>query len=138
VIPHTRSVHSQHAARSREPLGITTVVAMSPRTPDGGGSSCPTTTRIIDADFITQLGKDIQAAADRTLPEASRLAADAQNAMMGAGQAGGLLAVVGFLVASEYAEHAWATKQATAAELNTGLARIAQNWRDVEQANQVC
>ena len=94
--------------------------------------------RTIDADFITQLGKDIQAASDLHLPEAARLAGAAQTAMMSAGQAGGLLAVVGFLVASEYAEHAWATKEQTASDFSTGLARIAQNWRDVEQANQVC
>jgi hypothetical protein len=110
---------------------------MPPRIPDGDGSGC-STTRTIDAEFITQLGKDIQAAADLHLPEARRLATDAQTTMMGAGQAGGLLAVVGFLFASEYAEHAWETKEQTAAEFSAGLARIAQNWRDVEQANQVC
>ena len=111
---------------------------MPPRIPDGDGSGCSTTTRTIDAEFIAQLGKDIQAAADQHLPEARRLAADAQTAMIGAGQAGGLLAVVGFLVASEYAEYAWETKEQTASDLCTGLSRIAQNWCDVEQANTVC
>jgi hypothetical protein len=112
---------------------------MPPRLPDGDGSGCDTSgTKTIDAEFIAQLGKDIQAASDQCLPEAARLAGDAQATMAGAGQAGGLLAVVGFLFASEYAEHAWGTKEKTATDFRTGLARISQNWNDVEQANQVC
>ena len=92
-------------------------------------------TRVIDREFIRDLGRNIDRAAEADLPSAKSSARDAQDAMMGAGQAGGLLAVMGFFFASEYCEHAWQTKLEEAGTLDEGAQRVAQNWQTVEEGN---
>lgn len=91
--------------------------------------------KIIDAEFIRQLGKKIATSGDAHLPTATTQAQAAQTAMFTAGQAGGLLVVLGFFFAAEYTEHAWETKHTTATDLSAAAQRIATNWHDVEQLN---
>lgn len=91
--------------------------------------------KIIDAGFIRELGKKIASSADAHLPTATTQAQGAQTAMFTAGQAGGLLVVLGFFFAAEYVEHAWQTKQGTAEDLSSVAQTIATNWHDVEQLN---
>lgn len=105
-----------------------------PRDPD---APAPGSTKTIDAEFIRNLGKNIATAADTSIPQAKSLAEQAQTEMLTAGQAGGMVAVIGFFMAAEYAEHAWETKQHTAEDFREGLATIATNWTDIEQANTV-
>lgn len=105
-----------------------------PKDPD---APAPGSTKTIDAQFIRDLGKNIATAADESIPDAKNLASQAQSEMLTAGQAGGLVACIGFLLAAEYAEHAWETKQQTADDFKTGLDKVAQNWEDVEQLNTV-
>jgi hypothetical protein len=91
--------------------------------------------KIIDAEFIRALGKKIAASGDAHLPTATADAQSAQTSMLTAGQAGGLLVVLGFFFAAEYVEHAWDTKHGTANDLSTAAQTIATNWHDVEQLN---
>lgn len=93
--------------------------------------------KIIDAEFIRNLGKKIATAGDTHLPTAVTDAQSAQASMATAGQAGGLLVVLGFFFAAEYVEHAWDTKHGTADDLNSAAQIIATNWHDVEQLNVV-
>jgi hypothetical protein len=93
--------------------------------------------KIIDAEFIRTLGKKIATSGDAHLPSAKTDAQTAQTSMLTAGQAGGLLVVLGFFFAAEYVEHAWDTKHGTAEDLNTAAQTIATNWHDVEQLNVV-
>lgn len=93
--------------------------------------------KIIDAEFIGNLGKKIAAAGDAHLPTATTNAQSAQTSMYTAGQAGGLLVVLGFFFAAEYVEHAWETKHGTSEDLSSAAQIIATNWHDVEQLNVV-
>lgn len=91
--------------------------------------------KIIDVEFIRELGKKIATAGDAHLPTATTQAQSAQTAMFTAGQAGGLLVVLGFFFAAEYVEHAGAPS--TARPRISAPPPSATNWQDVEQLNVV-
>jgi hypothetical protein len=89
--------------------------------------------KVFDFDFVSELGKKIEAGADDHLPEAQQLAAEAQELMQGAGQAGGILVVIGFFFGSEYLEHSWESKREEAGELNRGAQTAVERLQATEE-----
>lgn len=79
--------------------------------------------KIIDVEFIRELGKKIATAGDAHLPTATTQAQSAQTAMFTAGQAGGLLVVLGFFFAARIRRTRWGTKHGTAEDLSTAAQR---------------
>ncbi|MEQ4207814.1 hypothetical protein ABN028_18470 [Actinopolymorpha sp. B17G11] len=88
--------------------------------------------RAVDWDYVSQLGKRIERSANDTMPQASRLAADAQDAMMAAGQGGGMFVVASFFFGSEYVEQSFQIKQEISAEINDAAQKTSRNWEATE------
>ncbi|MET9022378.1 hypothetical protein ABZV93_20590 [Actinopolymorpha sp. NPDC004070] len=93
--------------------------------------------KVIDRAYIRGLGRDIDRTAGDAVPSAKRLAGEAQDLMMGAGQGGGLLVVLAFFFASEYAEQAWDTKLTDAGKLDQAAQKIAEHWHTTEERNTI-
>lgn len=89
--------------------------------------------KVIDRDFVRNLGKGIQRSADESLPQASRLASQAADSMQAAGQSGGIAVAAAFFFACEYTANAWARKQEDAESVNDAAQRIADNWEATEE-----
>jgi hypothetical protein len=89
--------------------------------------------KVIDQDFVENLGKNIQRSADSSLPTAAQQAGSAADTMQGAGQSGGMAVAATFYFACEYVANAWARKQEDAEDLNNAAQKIAENWRTVEE-----
>jgi hypothetical protein len=89
--------------------------------------------KVFDADLVENLGKRIDGAVNDAIPEMASLTNEGQSLMTGAGQAGGILVVIGFLVASEYVEQACATKLEEAEEFRLALRKAADNMRHTEE-----
>lgn len=89
--------------------------------------------KVFDADFVEELGKRIDGAVNDALPEMASLTNEAQSLVAGAGQAGGLTVVIGFMLASEYVEQASASKVEEAEELRLALRKAADNMRRTEE-----
>jgi hypothetical protein len=90
-------------------------------------------TKLIDRDFVRNLGKGIQRSADESLPQASQLAGQAADSMQAAGQSGGIAVAAAFFFACEYTANAWARKQEDAESVNNAAQRIADNWQATEE-----
>lgn len=88
--------------------------------------------KVIDRDFIRDLGKNIERSADANLPGAARSAASAVQTMQGAGQSGGMLVAAAFFFACEYTQATWDRKNEDAEAMNQAVQKIAANWQAVE------
>ncbi|WP_157181538.1 hypothetical protein [Actinopolymorpha alba] len=91
--------------------------------------------KVVDWEYVSELGKRIERSANETMPQASRLAAEAQEAMMGAGQGGGMFVVASFFFGSEYVEQSFQIKQEISAELNDAAQATSRNWEATEERN---
>lgn len=88
--------------------------------------------KVIDREFVRDLGKKIESSSDESVPGAKQAAVQAQETMQTAGQGGGLAVAAAFYFASSYVELTWETKHEEAATLNDAAQRIAKNWDEVE------
>jgi hypothetical protein len=93
--------------------------------------------RAIDWTYVSELGKRIERSANATMPRASRLAAEAQEAMMGAGQGGGMFVVASFFFGSEYVEQSFKIKQEVSAEINEAAQKTSRNWEATERNSTI-
>jgi hypothetical protein len=93
--------------------------------------------KVVDWDYVSDLGKRIERSANDTMPKASRLAAEAQEAMMSAGQGGGMFVVASFFFGSEYVEQSFKIKQEVSAEVNAAAQKTSRNWEATEVVNTI-
>lgn len=90
--------------------------------------------KLADPEYIRDLGKRIERSGGQTMPSASGLAAEAQEIMMGAGQAGGILPALSFFFGAEYIEQSCKVKNDVAAEINDTAQANAKFWKETDEA----
>lgn len=93
--------------------------------------------KVVDWNFVSALGKRIERSAAAKMPQANRLAAEAQTAMMGAGSGGGMFVVASFFFGSEYVEQSYQIKQEVSVEINAAAQATSRNWEKAEGSTPI-